>query len=222
MKTQNIQKMGSKNNVPTNIGRVTPQSKMIEVNNQWGNTGIKKQQGAMRSLYDSILLTGQTLFEFFKSPNTLLPNNIGTNVDSQNGLLGVGETMAVEWISWQLFQYESATKRVIELTSISASTFASPSFTSGFYAGIFEFYTANDRTLKAVDLARTNPFFNPSQAAGNLLESLELFTDQTIPPLLPWICRVIIPEYATVSTEDWYLRCTVTGTGSILNPRKTY
>ena len=46
---------------------VTPQQKMVAVNNKFGNNNIASQQGTTRVLFDSIPLDGRTTFRFFEN-----------------------------------------------------------------------------------------------------------------------------------------------------------
>jgi hypothetical protein len=48
------------------INNITPQQKIVGVNNKFGNTNIKNQQGTTRVLYDSLPLDGRTNFRFFE------------------------------------------------------------------------------------------------------------------------------------------------------------
>ena len=49
------------------ITNITPQQKIVSVNNRFGNTNVKNQQGTTRVLFDSIALNGQTEFRFFEN-----------------------------------------------------------------------------------------------------------------------------------------------------------
>ena len=48
-----------------NITNFTPQDKIVGINNRFGNTGIKNQQGSTVVLYDSLPLDGRNEFRFF-------------------------------------------------------------------------------------------------------------------------------------------------------------
>ena len=51
----------------------TPQQKIVGVNNRFGNTNIKNQQGSTRVLFDSIEFTNQSEFRFFdKKPKKFI------------------------------------------------------------------------------------------------------------------------------------------------------
>lgn len=206
--------------VPPNIGRVTPQSKLLEVNKQLGNVGIGNQQGTTRSLFDTIPLDGRDVFNFFKQPNTGLAG-IGTNVDAQNGLLGVGESLVVQWIDFEVIVIDPGTGSVLEFESPEFSSLVPSAFTRGFYAGTFEFITSNNVTMKPVSTKLLKSNLNPSQLGVFNPNTFKLLTDQVVPPLLPWTCRVVVPEYGG-AIADTFLRCTITGVGSILNTQTNY
>ena len=75
-------------------GRFTPQQKTIGVNDKFGNTGIRKQQGTTRIIYDTLPLNGNLVFEFFKnSQNRPFPFS---NTGSDGNKLGVGNTLVIE------------------------------------------------------------------------------------------------------------------------------
>ena len=75
-------------------GRYTPQQKTIGVNDKFGNTGIRKQQGTTRIIYDTLPLDGTRVFEFFKnSQSRPFPYS---NTGSDGNKLGVGNTLVIE------------------------------------------------------------------------------------------------------------------------------
>ena len=45
---------------------VSPQTKAIGINDKFGNTGIKKQQGSTIVKYDTLPLDGRTEYRFFE------------------------------------------------------------------------------------------------------------------------------------------------------------
>jgi hypothetical protein len=49
------------------IQQITPQNKIVGVNNKFGNTNIKNQQGTTRVIFDSLPLDGSTELRFFEN-----------------------------------------------------------------------------------------------------------------------------------------------------------
>ena len=49
------------------ISNFTPQNKIVGVNNKFGNTNIKNQQGTTRVLFDTLPLDGSTELRFFEN-----------------------------------------------------------------------------------------------------------------------------------------------------------
>ena len=47
----------------------TPQRKIIGVNNRYGNSAIKKQQGSTVIKYDTLPIDGSTTYRFFEGAN---------------------------------------------------------------------------------------------------------------------------------------------------------
>ena len=67
-----------------NINPVTPQQKMVAVNNRFGNTNIAQQQGTTRVIYDSLPLDGRTNFRFFENANTMHISVVCKNMHKMN------------------------------------------------------------------------------------------------------------------------------------------
>jgi hypothetical protein len=75
-------------------GNVSPQMKQVFVNNKFGNTGIKRQQGSTVIKYDTLPLDGRTEFRFFEGcQSRVFPF---TNSNSEGNKLGVGNSMTIE------------------------------------------------------------------------------------------------------------------------------
>jgi hypothetical protein len=77
---------------------VTAQSKIINVGNNLGLTGLKNQQGTTVIKYDTLPIDGRTQYNFFQeSNNRPFPlSNTGTD----GGKLGVGESLTIQRISF--------------------------------------------------------------------------------------------------------------------------
>ena len=72
---------------------ITPQQKLVAVNNKFGNSSIKDQQGTTRLIYDTLPLSGtsaKTLRFFEDSASRQFPFS---NTGSDGNKLGVGNTM---------------------------------------------------------------------------------------------------------------------------------
>ena len=88
-------------------GNVTPQQKAVSVNNRFGNTGIKRQQGSSVELYDTLPLSvaaaaqGVTLRFFEDAQTRTFPN---TNLENSNQL-SVGETLVTETIYFSVIEF---------------------------------------------------------------------------------------------------------------------
>jgi len=208
--------------LPPGFGmKPTPQQKIIRVNDQAGNRGIQNQQGSTRILFDTIKLNPvapQREFQFFKTPNQ---NGTvwGTNVDATNGLLGPGEAMALEYMSFCVITVETATGEIGDIQPV-ASLAAVNTFEFGFYTGTFEIDISNNKVMKPTALQNFLSDFNPSVIGPGLFkEVMELRTDLVVMPALPVIITVRVPVWSlTVAPGyEYYLRCTITGAGSLLN-----
>jgi len=75
-------------------GVFTPQRKLIGINDKFGNTGIKQQQGSTIIKYDTLPCDGRNEFRFFEG--SAQRNFPLSNTQSDGNKLGVGSTMVVE------------------------------------------------------------------------------------------------------------------------------
>jgi len=73
------------------ISNFTPQDKIVSVNNKFGNTNIKGQQGTTRVLFDSLPLDGSTELRFFE--NSSSRQYPFTNIGAEGNRLNVGENL---------------------------------------------------------------------------------------------------------------------------------
>jgi hypothetical protein len=78
------------------ITNVTPQDKIVAVNNRLGNSNIRNQQGTTRVLFDSIELDGRQEFRFFENSGS--KQYPFTNVGAEGNRLNVGDTFVVQKI----------------------------------------------------------------------------------------------------------------------------
>ena len=194
-------------------GTFTPQRKAIGINDKFGNTGIKQQQGSTVIKYDTLRLDGSTELRFFQgSANRNFPFS---NTGSDGNKLGVGNSMVVEraYLSLIVFDAEDPTQ-IIKILPITIS--GSP---SEVLLSEFSFSIANTEVIKNVPILSWLPEFN-KVAENNLNTNFEFDTQVVIPPLLEYIATLRLTKY-TVS-ENTGLRLTIEGTGAIISPRATF
>ena len=87
---------------------ITPQQKIVSVNQKLGNTGIKSQQGTSTIIYDTLPVTATTTsFRFFEdSSSRVFPFS---NTGSDGNKLGVGDTMVLASIIFTIFDRNNTT-----------------------------------------------------------------------------------------------------------------
>jgi len=185
-------------------GGVTPQQKLVGVNNKFGNTGIKDQQGTSRILYDSLpIVAGQTTYRFFEdSASRSFPF---TNTGSDGNKLGVGDTMVISQVLFYVLNDVTVDPTVV-----------------GNLAGIaplamFNFEIANNQVIKKVTLTEGLGQYNENTSNQNTPVVLE--TQIVLPPLLPFVCELRLP--IALSSDD-HIFCQIIGTGGIIAPRTTF
>jgi hypothetical protein len=194
-------------------GMVTPQMKNISVNDRFGNSGIKKQQGSTVIKYDTLPLDGSTQLRFFEqsSQRNFPLSNTGTDGNK----LGVGNSMVVERIYLTLVQYDATGN---ELTSIAGCDLTT---TRGILInnGEFGFEIANSLVIKNVPVLSFTPQFNKN-SENQLNNSFDFDTQIIIPPLLEFVATLRLPNYTAF--EGYYLRLTIEGSGAIIAPKTTF
>jgi hypothetical protein len=192
----------------------TPQEKMVGVNNKFGNTGIKSQQGTSRLIYDTLPVGTNTTFRFFE--DSASRNFPFTNTGSDGNKLGVGDTMVIESVQFSYIDVTTATGVILESQSL---------FSLGdLYAlGIFDFEIANNKVIKKLTLTEGLAEYSKSTNATSTTE-IELETQIVLPPLLPYILNLQLPLAITAPGVGVtrYLRATIIGTGGIIAPRTTF
>jgi hypothetical protein len=194
-------------------GMVTPQMKNISVNDKFGNTGIKKQQGSTVIKYDTLPLDGSTQLRFFEqsSQRNFPLSNTGTDGNK----LGVGSSMVVERIYLSLVQYDPTGNDLTAITNCDLTT------TRGILVnnGEFGFEIANSLVIKNVPVLSFTPQFNKN-AENQLNNSFDFDTQIIIPPLLEYVATLRLPNYTAF--EGYYLRLTIEGSGAIIAPKTTF
>lgn len=192
-------------------GAVSPQAKIVAVNQKFGNTGIKDQQGTTRLIYDTLPLgaAGAKTLRFFEdSASRSFPFS---NTGSDGNKLGVGNTMVVESISFQLLTYDTVNQRF--------DAIALPTTVPAVQAGLINFEIANNRVIKNLSLYELTNAFDKNIGSTND-STIELETDIVIPPLLSFVCQVSLPFFTPAANQ--YLRCIINGAGGIIAPRTTF
>lgn len=191
------------------IGAITPQNKMVAVNNRFGNTNIKGQQGTTRVLFDSIALNGATELRFFENAGS--KQYPLTNVGAEGNRLNVGDTFAVQKIYFGIITLDPDTGAV---------TSFQPGISSPFVLGELSFQIANSQVIKQLPIsAFISPSLNPTAVNGSDV-ALETFTDIIIPPLLEYVLSLRLTSYTAL--ENQYLTCFIEGSAGIISPQSTF
>lgn len=194
-------------------GGVTPQQKMVAINNKFGNTSVKNQQGSSVLIYDSLPTGTNTTFRFFE--DSASRNFPFTNTGSDGNKLGVGDTMVIESIQFVIFDRVNATGEII--TSQALTIFADSSL------GLFDFEIANNKVLKKICLTETLSSYNKNTSTTNA-GIVNLETQIVLPPLLPYILnlQIPLPIPAAAIGQTRFLKVIIIGTGGIIAPRTTF
>lgn len=190
---------------------VTPQQKIVAVNQKFGNTGIQDQQGTTRLIYDTLPLgaAGAKTLRFFEdSSSRPFPFS---NTGSDGNKLGVGNTMVIQSISFYLLTWDTVNLRFDNIALVTA--------TPALQYAQLNFEIANNRVIKNLSLNELNSNFDKNDGSTND-STIELDTQIVIPPLLNFVCQVQIPYFTPAANT--YLRCVINGTGGIIAPRTTF
>jgi hypothetical protein len=191
---------------------VTPQQKLVGVNNKFGNTGIKNQQGTSRIIYDTLPTGTNTNFRFYE--DSASRNFPFTNTGSDGNKLGVGDTMVIESLSFLIFDVVNATGIILPVFNLTAPTTWLPS--------LIDFEIANNKVIKKLTLTEGSPSYNKNTSP--IASDLELETQIVLPPLLPYILELRLPIAipAPVAGRTRYIQAQIIGTGGIIAPRTTF
>jgi hypothetical protein len=201
-------------------GTFTPQRKLIGINDKFGNTGIKQQQGSTVIKYDTLPCDGRNEFRFFEG--SAQRNFPLSNTQSDGNKLGVGSTMVVERAYLTLIVFNDLT-RGLTIEQVFPLTLTGTGFT--LTDSEFSFEIANSQVIKNVPVLSWLPEFN-KDAENQLNTSFEFDTQIVIMPLLEFVAtlRTNSPAILTPSPESQqvFLRLTIEGTGAIIAPRATF
>lgn len=222
-----------------NLRRLSPQQKIIGVNDKFGNKGIKDQQGTTRIIYDSLpYKSGLQTYAFFKDcktrlfPLTNLPEN----------KLQVGETITMQ--NYYIYLVALAGKGdVLAVRQLSASLDTAPTYRSD-----FDFLIGENRVLKDISVTSSAAPFNVGANFGSQIiagsstegtapiitkntigtiqhDVYDFKTDLIIPPGIEFWCNFkqgggTVPT--DIESATWYICMAIEGVGSILAPRTTF
>jgi len=190
-------------------GMFTPQDKLMQVADRFGNTGLQKMQGSTVVKYDTLPLDGRTQYDFFQG--SAQRNFPLSNTGSDGNKLGVGSSMVVQ----------RAYLSVVTLNSVNAVTAIEPIALATFpfiASGEFGFEVANSLVIKNVPILSWLPEFN-KDAENAINSSFEFDTLVAVQPLLEFVGTVrVLGQPAVVNKA---LRLTIEGVGSIMAPRTT-
>lgn len=193
---------------------VTPQQKLVSVNNKFGNTGIKEQQGTSRIIYDTLPVGTNTNFRFFE--DSASRNFPFTNTGSDGNKLGVGDTMVIESLLFIYYEVNNTTGNIQSwqnLVSVNSYNNA---------LAMFDFEIANNKVIKKLTLSES-VFWYAKKTQSLTSGDLELETQIVLPPLLPYVCELRLPLAITPTAGTTaYIQAQIIGTGGIIAPRTTF
>jgi hypothetical protein len=194
------------------ISQITPQQKAVAVNNRFGNTNIKGQQGTTRVIYDSLPLDGSTELRFFE--NAASRQYPFTNIGSEGNRLTVGETFVIQKIYFGLIETEADTGIFANFGYIAGNG-------ANYETGEWSFLLANSQVIKQLPFSVfcnvSETVLNPSNSDD---QTFDTFTDIVIPPLLEYVLTYRTAPYA--AEEDVRLVCFMEGTAGIIAPQTTF
>jgi len=193
------------------MGTITPQMKNIAVNDKFGNSGIKKQQGSTVIKYDTLPLDGRTEFRFFEESNQR--NFPLSNTGADGNKLGVGNSMVVERAYLTVGTYNPTTNRWLTLDQTDITT------NVALLTAEFGFVIANSQVIKNIPVLSWIADFNKA-AENNLNSNYEFDTQIIIPPLLEFVATLRTQGYTAVT--ETYVRLTIEGSGAIIAPKTTF
>jgi hypothetical protein len=201
-------------------------NKLVNTAAKVGIRDITRNQGTTRVLYDSVDITAGTReYVFFSNPSSAaFAKPLLNNLDKNQGLLGPGETLAIEHISFSIVGYKlSVSGAVSDVSEFDLPINSSnTTVTSNFYAGTFETLIGNNVVMKPISCQSLHPNFNPSPVTQSEVGTFQFKTDLVVLPNLTFAVILRLPASITPSeTITQAIRCTITGRGTILNLNTT-
>lgn len=194
------------------ISNITPQNKIVGVNNKFGNTNIKNQQGTTRVIFDSLPLDGSTELRFFE--NAASRQYPFTNIGSEGNRLNVGETFVVQKVYFGVLITDPDTGAFTEFQTL--STFG----TGNWGQGEWSFLIANSQVIKQLPFKTCFEKDFAITSVNSEDEAFSTFTDIVIPPLLEYVLTYRINTYTP--EEVARLVCFIEGTAGIIAPQTTF
>jgi len=92
----------------------------------------------------------------------------------------------------------------------------------GVSLGYFNVEIANNQVIKKVSLSEQDFQFNKS-TFNSVDNTIDLETSIVIPPLLPFVVELQLPNGLTTNVGfDYYVECQIIGVGGIIAPRTTF
>jgi hypothetical protein len=194
------------------ISQFTPQNKLVGVNNKFGNTNIKNQQGTTRVIFDSLPLDGSTELRFFENASSR--QYPFTNIGAEGNRLNVGESFVVQKVYFGVLSTDADTGLLDNFEPLSVNG----PFT--WMNGEWSFLIANSQVIKQLPFANCFNIALAITGNNNADEAFNTFTDIVIPPLLEYVLTYRVNAYAPL--ENNRLVCFIEGTAGILAPQTTF
>jgi len=194
------------------ITGLTPQQKIVAVNNKFGNTNISGQQGTTRVIFDSLELNGSTELRFFENASSR--QYPLTNIGAEGNRLNVGETFVVQKVYFGVITTDADTGAVVNFEPLA---FSGP---YPWMNGEWSFLIANSQVIKQLPFASCFNTLNAVTPFNSNDEAFSTFTDIVIPPLLEYVLTYRVNSYAAVANKR--LVCFIEGTAGILAPQTTF
>jgi hypothetical protein len=190
---------------------ITPQAKNINVNDKFGNKGIKQMQGSTIIKYDSLPLDGRSEYRFFEGSSArLFPY---TNCSTDGNKLGVGNSLVVERVYLSIFEVkETGGINLVEQFTLAGTD-------ANLLVSELSFSIANSDVIKQLPVLSFLPEFNKN-SENELSTSFDFDTQVVIPPLLEYVATLRLP--IGVTEPGKFLRLTIEGSGAIIAPRTTF
>lgn len=194
------------------ITQFTPQNKLVGVNNKFGNTNIKNQQGTTRVIFDSLLLDGSTELRFFENAGSR--QYPFTNIGAEGNRLNVGESFVVQKVYFGIMSIDPDTGTFNSFDTLgNAGPF-------DFMNGEWSFLIANSQVIKQLPFASCFNLADNVTAVNGNDEAFSTFTDIVIPPLLEYVLTYRVNPYS--ANDEARLVCFIEGTAGILAPQTTF
>ena len=193
------------------ISNLTPQQKAVAVNNRFGNTNIKGQQGTTRVIYDSLPLDGATELRFFENASSR--QYPFTNITSEGNRLTVGETFVIQKIYFGLIEVDEDTGAYLNFAPLNGNGV-------GYQTGEWSFLLANSQVIKQLPFSVFCVTSQTVLSSANFEDqTFDTFTDIVIPPLLEYVLTYRTAPY---QAQSFRLVCFMEGTAGIIAPQTTF